>query len=515
LLLPSALPDESLFSRICRHLTLSGLNTNQYLSSLLGTKRISVHPYLTSGIKKISSFSQESAEELLRNQTLAPLFAHYLPRYKSVILNPSSTAQQLTRYCQLSTFREKERLTIKYCVKCVEHDIRQFGVAYWHCLHQIPGLDACYQHKLWFEHTNLAARNHVDLGLLPPIGGGVFGCTQLAAEFAEYAINKVYTLRADVLSETPDYSAILKEKGFLTKAGRVYRIPLSEQLYKVTEQIMHSSRSLGPETAEHYKYWSPILAGNRNQHPLKHLILDFFLLTKAETKSISAQQVLPNNFGSEERCCERLKLGFSMAEVARQIGRSRCFVKSVALRHQIPVNVSPKKITETIKAKVVQLAIKGFHRQAIAQQLNLSVGSIEFIISTTTGLVEWRKRCKAESMSRRYKCQIVRFIRSNPNSCRAEVKKNCEAAYFWLYKHDGDWLEEVSPSPMAPKRTRRVDWIQRDRLLSEKVTEILSSENSVRSRTELDRMLGSHSWLTSKKHKLPETISVLSKFGLA
>ena len=162
MLLPSALPDESLFSRICRHLTLSGLNTNQYLSSLLGAKRISVHPYLTSGIKKISSFSQESAEELLRNQTLAPLFAHYLPRYKSVILNPSSTAQQLTRSCQLSTFREKEHLKIKYCVKCVEHDIRHFGVAYWHCLHQIPGLDACYKHKLWFEHTNLAARNHVD-----------------------------------------------------------------------------------------------------------------------------------------------------------------------------------------------------------------------------------------------------------------------------------------------------------------------------------------------------------------
>src|SRR5690606_5310977 len=128
-------------------------------------------------------------------------------------------------------------------------------------------------------------------------------------------------------------------------------------------------------------------------------------------------------------------LGFSMAEVARQTGRSRCFVKSIALRHQIPVNLSPKKITEAIQTIVVRLAFKGFHRQAIAQQLGLSVGSVELIISTTNGLVEYRKRCKAESMCRRYKCQIIRFIRNNPNACRAEIKKSCEAAYFWLYQH--------------------------------------------------------------------------------
>lgn len=511
--LPRALPDESLFSRICRHLTLSGLNKNQYLINFFGTERISVHPYLTSWITKISSFSHESTEELLRSQTLAPLFAHYLPRYKSVILNPSSTAQQLTRFCQLSTFREKERLKIKYCVKCVEHDIRHYGVAYWHCFHQIPGVDACYKHKLWLEHKDLAARNHVAVGFLPPISGKVYGCTSLAAEFAEYAVNKIYTLRAGMSSETPDYTATLKAKGFLTKAGRVHRIPLAEQLYNLTEQIMHSSRSLGPETAEHYKYWAPILAGNLNQHPLKHLILDFFLLTKAETKSISIQHASPTDDGSEKRCCELLKLGFSMAEIARQTGRSRCFVKSVALRHQIPVNLRPKKITEAIRTKVVRLAFKGFHRQAIAQQLRISVGSVEFIISTTPGLVEYRKRCKAESMCRRYKCQIIRFLRNNPKACRAEIKKICGAAYFWLYQHDCGWLEDVSPSPLIPKRSGRVDWIQRDRMLSEKVTDILSRENSVRSRTELDRMLGAHSWLISKKHKLPETMLVLSKFG--
>jgi hypothetical protein len=513
--LPCALPDESLFSRICRHLTLSGLNINRYLDHLLGFERIAVHPYLTSGIEKISSHSNESAGELLKNQTLAPLFAYYLPQYKSVILNPSSNAQQLTRACQLSTFREKEHLKIKYCAKCVEDDVKKYGVAYWHCIHQIPGVDACCKHKVWYEHISMTARNHVAVGFLPPLGGRFFPCTTLAAEFSEYAKNKIYALRGDTLSEALDYNIALKDQGFLTKTGRVYRISLMEQLYNVSEQILHCSRSLGPETAEAYRYWSPILAGKLNQHPVKHLILDFFLLTHAKAKPVYNLHAAPANDGSEKLCCERLKLGFSMAEVARQIGRSRCFVKSVALRHQIPINLNPKTITEVTRTRVVQLAFKGFHRQAIARQLNLSVGSIEFIISTTNGLVEWRKRCKAESTCRRYKCQIMRFLRTNPNACRTDVKKYCEAAYYWLYQHCGDWLEGVSPPPQAPKRSGRVDWVQRDRFLSEKVTEILSRENSVRSRTELDRMLGSHSWLMSKKNKLPETMSVISKFGLA
>lgn len=512
--LPCALPDESLFSRICRHLTLSGLNINRYLDHLLGFERIAVHPYLTSGVEKISTHCNESAEQLLKYQTLAPLFAYYLPLYKSVILNPSSNALQLTRACQLSTFREKERLKIKYCVKCVEYDVKHYGVAYWHCIHQIPGVDACCKHKVWYEHINMVTRNHVAVDFLPPVGGIAFPCTSLAAEFSAYAGNKIYALREDTLSGALDYSIALKDKGFLTKTGRVYRKLLLEQLYNVSEQVLHSSRSLGPETTESYRYWSPILAGKLNQHPIKHLILEFFLLTQAEAKSVYNLHAVPAGYGSEKLCCDSLKLGLSMAEVARQIGRSRCFVKSVALRYQIPINLNPKKITEATRDRIVQLAFKGFNRKAIAQQLNLSVGSVEFIISTTNGLVEWRQRCKTESMCRRYKCQILRFLRTNPNACRTEVKKQCEAAYYWLYKYYGDWLEGVSPPPQAPKRSGRVDWKQRDRFLSEKVTEILSRENRVRSRTELDRMLGSHSWLMSKKNMLPETMSVLSKFGL-
>lgn len=60
----------------------------------------------------------------------------------------------------------------------------------------------------------------------------------------------------------------------------------------------------------------------------------------------------------------------------------------------------------------------------------------------------------------------------------------------------------------------KVNWEERDRKLSYQVSEILSSVDSSISRSELDRMLGSHGWLTSKKHKLPKTMNVLCRYGL-
>ncbi|HDL6976182.1 TPA: hypothetical protein PXM11_003300 [Yersinia enterocolitica] len=70
---------------------------------------------------------------------------------------------------------------------------------------------------------------------------------------------------------------------------------------------------------------------------------------------------------------------------------------------------------------MIQLARKGFHRKEIARRFNISKGSVEIIISTTNGLVDFRKKCKFESKRRSYKCQIIRFIQNNPYACRQDI----------------------------------------------------------------------------------------------
>jgi hypothetical protein len=47
--LPTSLPDETLFSRYVRHMTILGMKEQNYLKTLLNKPRASIHPYLTIG----------------------------------------------------------------------------------------------------------------------------------------------------------------------------------------------------------------------------------------------------------------------------------------------------------------------------------------------------------------------------------------------------------------------------------------------------------------------------------
>lgn len=84
-LIPRALPGELLFSRLIRGLTLSGGPVEDFLEQVLGKKRGNIHPFLTSGLDLISKHCPEPPRLLLKQQTLAPLFMHFLPKYQYAI----------------------------------------------------------------------------------------------------------------------------------------------------------------------------------------------------------------------------------------------------------------------------------------------------------------------------------------------------------------------------------------------------------------------------------------------
>ncbi len=107
--LPKVLPDESLHSRLCRYLSVCGYCTEQALFLLVGDKRVAIHPYLTSNLHIISQSTDESPDALLSNQTLRPLFSHYLPQYRTSIEDISAGSNDIIRASQLSNFRGKER----------------------------------------------------------------------------------------------------------------------------------------------------------------------------------------------------------------------------------------------------------------------------------------------------------------------------------------------------------------------------------------------------------------------
>ncbi|NRF27448.1 TniQ family protein [Vibrio coralliilyticus] len=513
--LSKALPDESLFSRICRYLATGERSLEQTLQQLVGDGRASIHPYLTSNIHIVAQFTEESPEVLLSRQTLRPLFAYYLPQYCTVIEDVTAASNDIIRASQLSTFRDKEPLSVKHCPLCAKDDVYSFGVAYWHVIHQVPGVETCPKHGAWLVHNEFSDRSHANGHLLPDTEIQPISCNELAREFSIFVVNKVKSIQREKQSDEvwPDtYLRKLHNNGGLTQSGRIKRKKIAKELFELSEELFPTNSDFSPKSSEDYRFVSSLLSGQYSQHPFKHLLFEFHLSRcQSEASILNIQEASINK---EEQCCDLLKSGLSMAAVSREIDSSRCYVKSIALKNNIPVNLKPKKITSRVKTSIIKMAEKGFHRDVIAKRHGISTGSVELIISTTTGLVEWRKQCKAESLRRRYCCQLLQFIVSNPNACRQEIKRALEAAFYWLYFHERDWLESVLPVATQTQHVDRVDWHRRDEELVEAVCELIISSNSKLSRTTLDRCLGGHGWLTSKIAKLPKTRNFLRENGL-
>ncbi|CNI11623.1 Uncharacterised protein [Yersinia ruckeri] len=57
----------------------------------------------------------------------------------------------------------------------------------------------------------------------------------------------------------------------------------------------------------------------------------------------------------------------------------------------------------------------------------------------------------------------------------------------------------------------RVDWAIRDKILSKEVAFIIEEQGGTITRTQLDRILGGHGWLTKNKKRLPLTLDIFSR----
>jgi hypothetical protein len=488
---------------------------------MFGSRKACIHPYLTKNLCKISELGRESPEMLLFNQTLAPLFMYFIPKYKSKIRSGllSNNCDVAIRACQLLSFKQREPLSIKYCGVCASEDIKQFGLSYWHRSHQIPGIETCSVHNVWLEHILLIKRDRIISYLFPIATKNINICNSISREFSEYASKFIN----DISNDSSCYKFFyyhnkLKENGYITKNQRVRRKKITEDFYEFTQKLSYPQQNLLPKSKTDYSYLSYLLSGHSVQHPFKHLIFGFWL-----SKLVTINHFIPNsvtrNITTEEyhidnSCLNMLRDNQSIGEVSRVTGKSYCYIKALALRNSIQLNLKPKLLTDLLIRQILELARKGFHRNAIAIRHSISIGSVEQLISSVPGLVESRAKGRAESKRRRCKIEIIRYTQNNPSAFIKDIKSNCNAAYYWLSFHEKNWLTSKMPKPLKPVVKPRVDWAKRDQELVVRITDIFKESQNRLTRTQLDRELGGHGWLTKKKAKLPLSLLLYEKLYL-
>ncbi|MFK3873745.1 TniQ family protein, partial [Pseudoalteromonas rhizosphaerae] len=422
--LPLPYPDEIIFSRIVRHFTLSGMTCESYLAFVFGNHKVTIHPYLTAGLELVCKLSYESPIKVLRKQTLAPLFMHFLPSYDSIISNAliSSKASEAIRACQLTCVREREQISIKFCPECARANAKEFGISYWHRSHQIPGVESCSLHRVQLEHFSLESRSRLSYYLLPPLDVSSRATNRLSCEFAQYTYEVLTQVsHSDKRFALLTFKIQLKKLGYVTNRGSYRTAKILKSLYQFSQDLASDTLAFLPRSVEDYRYISYLLSGKVSQHPIKFLLFGFWLM-KQKVKRVKYDALLVESKSAiriEEECIKLLHRGESMASINRITGKSRCYIKALALKLNIPVNLKPRYITESIRRGVLLLAKKGFHRKMIAAHFQISSGSVEQIISSEPSLVKNRKQFRYESKRRRYKVESKRLAKC---TCQSLVK---------------------------------------------------------------------------------------------
>jgi hypothetical protein len=302
---------------------------------LFGTRKTSIHPYLTKNLLELSELTLESSTELLLNQTLAPVFMHFLPQYKQQIIDGllSSKSNKAIRACQFSSFKQKEELTIKFCPQCSNDEMRNQGFSYWHVSHQLPGIEVCYLHGVILHGVPIIDRQVFENLYLPPINQPENRADELSIELSKHAYEMKHRIGEGLeVINTEGYKKQLNLWGFVTANGSIRISKLSKAFYEFCIQFKNVASSLLPRSAQDHRYLSSLLSTSHSQHPFKHLLFSYWLSERRESddapvETASRLIITQDNKTIEQKCLQMLNNNSSMGEVSRATGKSYFYIK--------------------------------------------------------------------------------------------------------------------------------------------------------------------------------------------
>ena len=169
---PTPYPDELFYSLCARYSDRMGystkiavrrdlFNTEKLLGSILLAQRIRQF------IGNLPAGYVYSVERVIDRHTLLPFFAPFLPqdrvkRLRADMAEGNGYVTPLEAGIRSRKIHLPEHLM--YCPQCVIEDRTHFGDAYWHRLHQIPGVEVCPEHQCWLEMSRVAVSNSGNWG---------------------------------------------------------------------------------------------------------------------------------------------------------------------------------------------------------------------------------------------------------------------------------------------------------------------------------------------------------------
>lgn len=517
---------ETAYSLITRYYLLSGLPSyTSLLRNIYASRKIRIHPYLPAHLKAISRELNITPIDLLSNYTLYPLFSLFTVD-KGQSLAQIMLADNLSSSptIHLSHFRLPFYKGHKYCPLCSVYDSENHGCTHWRNQHQIPGITVCPLH-----HCKLVGMGNqdaeIDRGLILPPND--FSSIKLGTDkeilLAEYASNLLSLSNlAGHNSPIPlasIYREHLQRRGLVTSTGQLKYIQIVNELDKYWQGLPYGGSLEIPKKVRSFSFVGPLMRKKTNltTHPIKHILFSCWLFDANAEFYFKIRSSKPNpepeikKQPDNRQIIALLLSRQSMGRISRVSGKSVCYIKRLAELNEISHLTNSNGYSEGLHHIVLIQAILGRHRVAIAECLGIGVGYVEQVISNTRGLSKYRQHLRQFKKVRSAINELELARKTHPDWKRKDFKLRHNRAFFYLYHHAKQRLEQILPQKTKPHLPSH-DWSKEDERLHDAISELKATNEM--SLSAIGRAINDRDHLRKKVHLLPKTKILLVDMGV-
>ena len=446
--------DETLYSIVSRLFISLNLHSPSDINQLLfGKDKKRIHFYLPSQIRRVGNFFNIEAIDLLKKNSLYPLYERFLPREHAeqlkVLMLEEGQQRVPTNVIEASSpvFAPYQ---LKCCEKCIQEDVTSKGTAYWKIVHQVPLLNICPYHKCKMKYLEGGDSGISGKYVLPTNSENTYDTlgTKLGEIFSNTTL---YFLENDESFSLYEHYLNLLSNNKLLR-GQSLNIKELAWMYEnamCDDESFVKALSL-PQMLRILR--DPLLP----VHPVKHLItLSVFESCGLNSSVIGVDQasrvrtVNSEPIQDDEEGIKKFyKRQPSINSTAKRFGISRSKIKRILkANHVIPIS--------TLERKIILKALMNVDRALIAEEMKVSVGYVEQVISYEPRVVEHRMKLKATQLRVQYQDRVILYVKSHPQGSIAELKKNLNKEYHWLYRNQKEWLDANIYRPKKVERHPR------------------------------------------------------------
>ncbi len=462
---PEILPDETVYSLLERWLEAIPVSSiNEKVRLLLGSSNKQLDATLPSFLTAVAELSGENLSNLMQSHSIIPYFRNFCDKATyQTLLDDISHGDTHTSYSRMSLIagRVVSAPELRFCPVCIEEDIKQYGISYWHVMHQLPGVTACLKHGVVLHSYQRQRRVLVK----PPqssVGYKAQPATEVALKLAEMSLE---FLKAPVCVEDSGtmaqlYTRRLNELGLASGEHYVHQSELRVALESYWKEVLHEPCiaqifALGKQNA----FPSTLFyAREAHFHPLKHLLLIAFLFenTKAFNEYSNSEPDpyikgtnIPKPFKPTEveMALNALRQGCSLRAASRQSGLSVGKVKQLAISNHINIDRRESQLFALHREKIIGALEAGRKTADIAQMMDCSIGAVEKILGEHPEIKDAREKNMFNRKRTFARARLVMTMKvlGKEALTRNDIKREASASYTWLYKHDKEWLYETLP----------------------------------------------------------------------